>query len=188
MLDPLKDAFLFSGDFKFMFYLTLVGFCAANGLTILKATPKINYFHGCALMVLSCFGGSTMAAIMCGQPVAFVCNEALVSCCLATWTVMYLLADLTTGLLTGNPIGRYLTSCTYEIQRCHVVMNCTKMAAAKLPSALAVPADGRVAIIGPLIAGLLGGCGGGFMPLNKGLDPLAGGVNWRIASPSAPRC
>lgn len=181
LYQPLQDAFLFSGDFTWMFYFTLVGFCCANAKNILSATPKINFFHGCALMVLANYGGSTLAAVMVGKPVAFVCNEALVTCCLLTWTVVYAMPSLVLGLM-NNPIGKQLTSLCYEIMRCHVLMNCTKMAAGCLPAQLAVPAAGRVAIIGPLIAGTLGGCGGGFMPLNKGLDPLAGGLNWRIAS------
>lgn len=39
-----------------------------------------------------------------------------------------------------------------------------------------------VPFVAPLLCGVLGGCGGGFQPLNKGLDPLAGGLNWRVAS------
>jgi len=182
MLDPLKDAFLFSGDLKFMFYLTLAGFCLANALAIIKADPGINYFHGCALMVLANFGGSTMAAIMCGAPVAFVCNEALVSVCLTVWTVVYMLPKLFSDIFGGTFLGKLFVSVTYEIQRCHVLMNCSNLAAGTLKGALAVPAPDRVPIIGPLIAGTLGGCGGGFMPLNKGLDPLKNGTNWRIAS------
>lgn len=178
----LQDVFLFTGDFKWMFYFTLVGFLLANARNILGATPNINFFHGCALMVLANFGGSATAHIMCGQPVGFVCNEALISCCFVTWTVVYLFPEPIISALKDNPIGRQLHSATFEIQRCHVLMNCSNMAAATLPPALAVPAPGRVAIIGPLIAGLLGGCGGGFMPLNKGLDPLASGLNWRMAS------
>jgi len=175
------DAALFSGDFTWMFYFCLAGFCAANGCAVLKATPKINYFHGCALMVLTCFGGSTISAVMVGAPVVFVCNEALVSVCLTTWTVLYFLRFLV-SLLTETLFGRLYLSVTYEIMRCHVLMNCTKQAATILPSALAVPAANRVAIIGPLIAGTLGGCGGGFMPLDKGLAPLSNGTNWRVAS------
>jgi len=182
MLDTLKDAFLFQGDLKIMFYITLVGFCLANALAILKADPAINNFHGCALMVLANFGGSTMAAIMCGAPVAFVCNEALVSVCLCVWTVVYMLPKLFSDFFGETFIGRLLVSVTYEIQRCHVLMNCSNLAVGTLKGALAVPAPDRVPIIGPLIAGTLGGCGGGFMPLNKGLDPLKGGTNWRIAS------
>ena len=181
-LEPLKDAFLYSGDFKWMFYVSLAGFCAANGAAVLTATPKINYFHGCALMVLMCFGGSTMAAIMCGKPVAFVCNEALVPVCLSVWTVMYLLPDVTINFFKKNKVGILFTSAMYEMMRCHVLMNCTAMAAGTLGNVLAVPSADRVPIIGPLIAGTLGGCGGGFMPLNKGLDPLEKGTNWRIGS------
>jgi hypothetical protein len=181
-VDLISDVFLFTGDFKFFFYVCLAGFCACNARTVLTASPKINFWHGCALMVLSCYGGSTLSAIMIGKPVAFVCNEALVSVCLATWTVMYFVPKPTIAFLKDTSLGAVVASVTYEIMRCHVLMNCTKQAAATLPSALAVPAPDRVAIVGPLIAGLLGGCGGGFMPLNKGLDPLANGYNWRIGS------
>ena len=181
-LNILKDIFLFSGDYKFMFYVALAGFCAANARAILTASPKINYFHGCALMVLTCYGGSTISAIMVGAPVVFAVNEALVSVCLTVWTVMYLAPGMIIKLLKDTTIGSYLNSACYEIMRCHVLMNCSKQAATILPAALAVPSADRVAIIGPLIAGTLGGCGGGFMPLNKGLDPLAGGTNWRILS------
>ena len=181
-LDMLKDAFLFAGDFKILFYVCLVGFCIANARVILGASPKINFFHGCAMMVLINYGGSTISAVMVGAPVAFVANEALVPVCLAVWTVIYLVGAGTFDFVKTNLVGAVLQSTTYEIMRCHVLMNCTKQDAALLPSALVVPSAGRVAIVGPLIAGTLGGCGGAFMPLNKGLDPLAGGLNWRISS------
>mmetsp|Transcript_26828 Transcript_26828/g.44542 ORF Transcript_26828/g.44542 Transcript_26828/m.44542 type:complete len:273 (+) Transcript_26828:77-895(+) len=178
----MQDALLFTGDFTWMFYVTLVGFCAANARAILTAQPKINFSQGCALMVLSCFGGSTMAAIICGKPVPFMCNEALVPVCLVTWVVVYRMPVLTLGFLLDTTLGNVLNSVLYEIQRCHVLMNCAALAAATLPANLAQPSQDRATVIGPLIAGLLGGCGGGFMPLNKGLDPLATGSNWRIGS------
>jgi len=176
MIQPLQDAMLFSGDYAWVFYLALAGYALANARAI--AQPKMNYFHGCAMMVLASLGGSTMVAIMCGKAVPLVCNEALVPVCLAAWTAVYLVpAQL--GAVLNNQIGRALTSVTYETFRCHVMMNCTKMAAS---AGLVSSAGGRVAIVGPLIAGLLGGCGGGFMPLSKGLAPLENGTNWRIAS------
>ena len=112
-LDMLMDAFLFAGDFKWMFYACLAGFCMANGRALLTATPKINYFHGCATMVVTCYGGSTLAAVMCGKPVAFVLNEALVSVCLTVWTVMYLLPGLVIGLSKDTAIGSILTPVSY---------------------------------------------------------------------------
>ena len=50
-LDMLKDAFLYQGAFAWMFYVCLAGFCAANAMAILGPTPKMNYFHGAAMMV-----------------------------------------------------------------------------------------------------------------------------------------
>ena len=41
-----------------------------------------------------------------------------------------MLPDLTVSLIKDNPIGRHVTSACYEIMRCHVLMNCSKMAAA----------------------------------------------------------
>lgn len=180
-MDYAQDAFLFTGEFKMMFYICLVGFCVANARVILAASPTINYFHGCALMVLVNYGGSTISAVMVGAPVAFVCNEALVPVCLAVWTVMRFLPLSATDFVK-TPIGFVLQSMTYEIMRCHVLMNCSAQAGALVTPALVVKTAGRVAAVGPLIAGTLGGCGGAFMPLNKGLDPLAGGTNWRIVS------
>ena len=129
-LDLLQDAFLFMGDFKILFYVTLVGFCIANARVVLSGSPKINYFHGCALMILMNYGGSTISAVMVGAPVAFVCNEALVPVCLAVWTVMYFLPLSATDFVKKSFAGFVLQSTTYEIMRCHVLMNCTKQAAA----------------------------------------------------------
>jgi hypothetical protein len=34
------------------------------------------------------------------------------------------------------------------------------------------PSDFSFAVFGPIICGTIGGCGGAFLPLNKGLDPI----------------
>eukprot|EP00316_Scyphosphaera_apsteinii_P012663 CAMPEP_0119303618 /NCGR_PEP_ID=MMETSP1333-20130426/5029_1 /TAXON_ID=418940 /ORGANISM="Scyphosphaera apsteinii, Strain RCC1455" /LENGTH=219 /DNA_ID=CAMNT_0007306345 /DNA_START=234 /DNA_END=893 /DNA_ORIENTATION=+ len=123
-----------------------------------------------------------MAAIICGKPIPFLCNEALVPVCLVTWLITYRMPVFALESVFDCTLGNALISVLYEIQRCHVLMNCAVLSAVTLPAALAQPSQDRAAVIGPLISGLLGGCGGGFMPLNKGLDPLAAGSNWRIGS------
>jgi len=160
-----------------MFYICLAGFCAANAMAILGPAPNTNYFHGAALMVVICFGGSTIATIICGAPVAYVTNEALATVAVATWTVVYLLPGAVTGILKNTAAGRLFTSTTYEIMRTHVMIACSGMAARTI-----APVIGRPPVVSVLIAGMLGGCGGGFMPLDKGLAPLANGLNWRISS------
>merc|ERR1719453_97590 len=47
---------------------------------------------------------------------------------------------------------------------------------------MAVGALGPNATVGPLVCGLLGGVGGGFMALSVGVAPLDNGTNWRMCS------
>ena len=166
--------------------------------------------------VVVCYGGSTIACIICGNPVAYVANEALASVAVATWTAIYLLPGPILGFMKETFPGKVLTSVTYEIMRTHVMINCSASACTQhprtqdtghsiaaryafLPCRLTLkahqspflshtictvaartlaPVLGRPPVISTLICGMLGGCGGGFMPLDKGLAPLANGLNW----------
>ena len=174
MMATLKDMVLFDGEFKFLFWVCLVGFCAGNLRMILTQTPNIRFVHGLVLGVLNCYGGSTLAAIICGQPVPFVVNEKLIVGFSLTWVVAYSLPAVFMSVVKGTSSGAILISVTYEILRCHVMINCHRMASGVLKAGLF-----GVPTIGPLICGTLGGCGGGFFPLNKGLEPLEGETNWR---------
>jgi hypothetical protein len=55
----------------------------------------------------------------------------------------------------------------YESFRAFVVTKLTLAGAAAIPaSEFAFP------VFGPIICGTIGGCGGAFLPFNKGLDPI----------------
>ena len=85
------------------------------------------------------------------------------------------------AIFKDTAAGAVVTSLCYEIMRCHVLMNCTAMAQKTLAPQLAVLSDDRVAIIAPLIAGILGGRGGAFMPVSRA-RAAENGTNWRIVS------
>jgi hypothetical protein len=55
----------------------------------------------------------------------------------------------------------------YECMRASVVVKLTTLAAAAI-----APSDFSIAIFGPILCGSIAGCGGAFMPLNKGLAPI----------------
>ena len=80
-VSTLKDLFLFQGELSWFFWVALTGFCMCNVATMLGSTPKIKFAHGVPLAVLSCFGGSTLAAICCGAPIVIFVNEKLVPVC-----------------------------------------------------------------------------------------------------------
>lgn len=175
----LKDMLLFDGSFKWLFWVALCGFCAANFRLILLAKKDIRFVHGLVMGVLNSYGGSTLAAVICGQAVPFVVNEKLIVGICLTWFVVHRILGSTIflTLIKDTSLGAVLISVCYEVMRCHVMINCHRMASNVLTAGLfAVPT------IGPLIAGTLGGCGGGFFPLDKGLAPLEKDTNWRISS------
>ena len=59
----------------------------------------------------------------------------------------------------------------YETARAYVVVALTRAAGNAIPaSQFSFP------IFGPIVCGAIAGCGGAFLPLNKGLDPLKNGL------------
>jgi hypothetical protein len=176
-LGTVKGVALFEGEFSWVFWVCLVGYCAANCAAILKANKDIRFVHGLVLLVLNSYGGSTIAAIVCGQPVPFVVNEKLIVGLVGTWIVAFSLPGLP-KMVKSTAIGSVLISVCFEVLRCHVMINCHTMAMGVLSAGWL----GAVPIIGPLIAGSIGGCGGGFFPLDKGLKPLEAETAWRVTS------
>jgi hypothetical protein len=59
----------------------------------------------------------------------------------------------------------------FECQRASVVYKLTTAAAAAIPAS-----DFDFAIFGPIFCGAIGGCGGAFLPMSKGLDPIKNGL------------
>ncbi len=59
----------------------------------------------------------------------------------------------------------------YETQRASVVVKLTLAASSKIaPTTFSFP------LFGPIMCGAIAGCGGAFLPMNKGLDPIASGL------------
>jgi hypothetical protein len=59
----------------------------------------------------------------------------------------------------------------YETFRAFVVTKLTLAAADAIP-----PSEFSFPVFGPIFCGTIGGCGGAFLPLNKGLDPIKDGL------------
>jgi hypothetical protein len=57
--------------------------------------------------------------------------------------------------------------CLYEMMRAAVVVRLTTLAGNSI-----APSEFSIAIFGPIMCGSVAGCGGAFLPLNKGLGPI----------------
>lgn len=71
-------------------------------------------------------------------------------------------------VVTLSPLLKAAFIVLYESQRAAVVTKLTMAAAASI-----APSDfGNMAVFGPIFCGAISGCGGAFLPLNKGLGPI----------------
>lgn len=147
--------------------------CAGEG------QPNLKWFHAIPLVVLTSFGGGILVPISLGKPMLLHTNEAVLPTMIAVWCLVYNVPQVLQ--LLQSQAGQIISNTGFEVFRYHVLANCSDLASNNLPA----PSHGRlsVALIGPLLAGLLGGCGGAFMPLSNGLKAVEGKeIPWRIQS------
>jgi hypothetical protein len=66
-----------------------------------------------------------------------------------------------------SPVFKAGVIVLYEALRASVVVKLTSAAGKAI-----APSEFSFALFGPIFCGTIGGCGGAFLPLNKGLDPI----------------
>jgi hypothetical protein len=66
-----------------------------------------------------------------------------------------------------SPMFKAAVIFMYEALRASVVVKLTSAAGKAI-----APSDFEIALFGPIFCGTIAGCGGAFLPLNKGLDPI----------------
>jgi hypothetical protein len=70
-----------------------------------------------------------------------------------------------------SPILHTVLIVLYETFRASVVVKLTTAAGKAIP-----PSEFDFPVFGPVFCGTIAGCGGAFLPLNKGLDPIKSGL------------
>jgi len=182
-LEVLRDVLLFQGDYAFAYYIFLALYCAACCRNLKEALPRLTWFYAIPLAVLTSFGGGIMVPVLLGLPAAPLINEALIPTMMIAWAcVQYLHPVLA---LLQSPFGRAASNSGFEVFRYHVLAICSDLASRTLPPVSTGPLAGTLscALVGPLLCGMIGGCGGAFMPLSNGLKALEGStIPWRVQS------
>ena len=80
-------------------------------------------------------------------------------------------------VLQLSPVFKVAMIVFYEAMRASVVVKLTTAAEAAI-----APSDFSFAVFGPIMCGSIAGCGGAFLPLNKGLDPIKDGLGQPMIS------
>jgi uncharacterized membrane protein YeiH len=173
MLDTFKPLLLADAP---LWWGTLFGYALAVAIAVQKSGAAKNFYQGWVLTCLTGYGGGTLVPMLCGKPGVLIQNEAAVPMALIAWSLVSYVPQIKS--MAATLPGAVMLSLCFETFRCTVMMNCANMAVASL----AAPKAYSVATIGPLICGMLGGVGGGFMPVSLGVSPLDNGLNWRMRS------
>ena len=118
--------------------------------------------------------------MMLGKPIAMFANEALVLHMGLARLLVKQLPPFLSVLKTGP--GKALSSMGFEFIRCHVMILQWTAAASTLGGGKMPGFSYPVAVVGPLVCGVLGACGGAFFPTDKGLAAVTGDLPWRVQS------
>lgn len=116
--------------------------------------------------MLACTGGGILVPIFLNTIPVTIGIDAYPMAILTSF-LLHLYFPILREVVDLSPIFKSLLIVFYETIRTYVVTLFVGLAAATIPaSQFSFP------IFGPIICGTIGGCGGYFLPLNKGLDPI----------------
>jgi len=152
-------------------FMCLLGYAFVHGAKIFKvADPKSSIPFKFVSLVLACTGGGILVPIFLNKIPVPIASDIYFEAIIVSFLIHQYL-PIVREVFNLSSILKALGTVLYETTRAGVVCKFTKIAASTIvPSSLSFP------LFGPIICGTIAGCGGAFMPLNKGLDPLKTGM------------
>jgi len=152
-------------------YMCMLGYTFMNGAKVFnsaKADASMSYKF--VNMILACTGGGIFVPIFLNLIPVPLAQDAYIIAILASF-VIHVYAPILREVLTKSGIFMFAGVLSYETLRSFVVCSLTASAGKVI-----APSQFEFPIFGPIICGTIAGCGGAFLPLNKGLEPIRGGL------------
>jgi len=159
----------------------------ANDAPVRKVVPTLYWPIGMIMCGIAAFGGGFLAPLTVARCPAPLLEETMIWTCMFSWYVTYHMPVVSVKwaeLAATWPVQKMLLV-IFAVFRTHQQIGCIEIA-----DAGAIDAQG--AMNGPtprfittpyasmLICGFLGGCGGSFLPFDKGLSALGQGRNFPV--------
>lgn len=121
-------------------------------------------------MCFQCTGGGILVPLLVNAIPVTLGKDAYPICIFLSF-LLHTYVPTVRDVVQESAIFKTALIVLYECQRASVVYKLTTTAAAAIP-----PSDFSFAVFGPIFCGAIGGCGGAFLPLSKGLDPIKNGL------------
>eukprot|EP00545_Synedropsis_sp_CCMP1620_P003442 CAMPEP_0119015150 /NCGR_PEP_ID=MMETSP1176-20130426/10585_1 /TAXON_ID=265551 /ORGANISM="Synedropsis recta cf, Strain CCMP1620" /LENGTH=267 /DNA_ID=CAMNT_0006968419 /DNA_START=40 /DNA_END=843 /DNA_ORIENTATION=- len=152
-------------------YMCMLGYTFLHGTKVFSKVPStapLSYKF--ISLILACTGGGIMVPIFINSIPVPLSTDAYPVAIFASF-ILHNYFPILREVMRLSPLFTGLVVFLYETQRAYVVMKLTVAAGAAIPAS-----DFAFPIFGPIFCGAIAGCGGAFLPLNKGLDPIKNGL------------
>jgi len=117
-------------------------------------------------MILACTGGGIFVPIFINAIPVPLCQDAYPIAILVSF-LLHQYIPILREVMKLSAVFQAVIIFLYECLRASVVVKLTAAAGSTIPAS-----DFSFPIFGPIFCGAVAGCGGAFLPLNKGLDPI----------------
>eukprot|EP00934_Nitzschia_sp_Nitz4_P002254 Nitzschia sp. Nitz4//scaffold11_size288233//260915//262073//NITZ4_000819-RA/size288233-snap-gene-0.33-mRNA-1//1//CDS//3329534209//2254//frame0 len=147
-------------------YLVMFGYTYLHGCKVFKSSEDSSFSYRFVNMIMACTGGGIMVPIFINAVPVPLAQDAYPIAILVSF-LLHSRFPILREVLDLSAVFRGAMVFLYEIMRAVIVTKLTAAAAAAIPSS-----DFSFPLCGPIFCGAIAGCGGAFLPLDKGLAPL----------------
>jgi len=152
-------------------YMAMLGYTYMHGTKVFpNFKPSDSTAYKFVSMVLQCTGGGILVPIFINSIPVPLSQDAYPLAILVAF-VLHQYFPVLREVMKLSPILQGAVIFLYETLRASVVVKLTAAAG----SAIA-PTEFSFPLFGPIFCGTVAGCGGAFLPMNKGLDPIKNGL------------
>lgn len=152
-------------------YMAMFGYTFLHGYKLFGTfSPTCSTSFKFISMLFQCTGGGILVPIFINSIPVPLAQDAYPVAILVSFLIHNYFPVLR-EVMSLSPVFKTAITILYETLRASVVVKMTAAAG----NAIA-PSDFSIAVFGPIFCGTIAGCGGAFLPLNKGLDPIKNGL------------
>mmetsp|Transcript_3360 Transcript_3360/g.5978 ORF Transcript_3360/g.5978 Transcript_3360/m.5978 type:complete len:246 (-) Transcript_3360:341-1078(-) len=154
-------------------YMCMLGYTFLHGSKVFAAAPKnASFSYKLVSMIFACTGGGILVPLFINKIPVPIANDAYPIAIMISFSIHYYF-PVVWEVVTLVPWVKACIIVLYECVRAKVVLTFTIAASAAIaPSLFSFP------LFGPIMCGTISGCGGAFLPMNKGLDPILKGLGY----------
>lgn len=127
-------------------------------------------FYSFVNLIISSFGGGIIVPTLLNLPIVPF-NDLNITVLIAVYVFQHAFPKVV-EVYRQSVLLHFFSTIMFQAFRATVLTSVVLKATSSIP-----PSFYDSALFGPIFCGTIGGCGGGFMPLSKGLEPLKGGAN-----------